>query len=111
MSLRAATVPTRELYGGGVKGMAASSLLVPGATERAMAAHVIPRTHGDKPPLPHERNVLYHPSERLAERGDSPGHVQKMSADTGTASRSGQLGLGLLAGGVAAALWRLSRRA
>lgn len=110
--LRAATVPTRELFvGGGGKGMAASGLLAPGATERAMAATVIPGTHSDKPPLPRERSVLYHPSESLAERGDYPGHVRGTSAYTGAASRSGQLGLGLLAAGVTAALWRLSRRA
>lgn len=109
--LRAATTPTRELFvGGGGRGMAAFGEFAPGMTERGMAATVISRTHSDKPPLPRERNALDHPSERLAERGDYPGQVRETSTYTAAASRSGQIGAGLLVAGLAAALWRLSRR-
>ncbi|MBB5234056.1 SDR family oxidoreductase [Deinococcus budaensis] len=109
--LQAAAAPTRELFvGGGGRGMAAFGMLAPGAAERAMAATVIPGTHSGKPPLPPGASALYHPSGKLAERGDYPGHVQATSAYTEAASRSRLIGVGLLGAGLAAALWRASRR-
>lgn len=109
--LRAAATPTRELFvGGGGRGMAGFGMLAPGAAERAMAATVIPGTHSGKPPLPPRESALYHPSGKLAERGDYPGHVRETSAYTEAASRSRLIGVGLLGAGLAAALWRASRR-
>ncbi|GMA15582.1 SDR family NAD(P)-dependent oxidoreductase (plasmid) [Deinococcus metallilatus] len=110
--LHAAATPTRETYvGGGAKGIAASGEFAPHATEKALAAAAIPRTLSDRPPLPPERNILYHPSERLEERGDYPGVVQPVSVYTEAATHRKLLGAGLLGAGLAAALWHRSRRA
>lgn len=61
-----------SIVGGGGRGMAASGMLAPGLTERSMAATVIPGSHSKKPPLPASESALYHPSNALRERGDSP---------------------------------------
>ncbi|GAA5512789.1 3-phenylpropionate-dihydrodiol/cinnamic acid-dihydrodiol dehydrogenase [Deinococcus carri] len=109
--LHAATTPTRETYvGGGGKGIAASGEFAPHATEQALAAVAIPRTHSDKPPLPPGRSILYHASERLEERGDYPGMVQSVSLYTEAANHRKWLGAGLIGAGLAAALWRRSQR-
>ncbi|EYB69098.1 hypothetical protein DEIPH_ctg011orf0066 [Deinococcus phoenicis] len=109
--LHAAATPTRELYvGGGAKGIAASGDFAPQATEQTLAAVAIPRTLSDKPPLPRERHILYHPTERLEERGDYPGVVQPVSLYTEAATHRKLLGVGLIGAGLAAALWRSSRR-
>ncbi|ANC73042.1 hypothetical protein [Deinococcus radiodurans] len=98
-----------SIVGGGGRGMAASGMLAPGLTERSMAATVIPGSHSKKPPLPASESALYHPSNALRERGDSPGHMHDTSAYTETASRSGLLKVA--AGiGLAALAWQVLQR-
>ncbi|MFC4638660.1 SDR family oxidoreductase [Deinococcus hohokamensis] len=107
--LQAAAHPERELFvGGGAKGMAAFGLLAPSATERAMAASVIPRTFSQRPPLTHD--ALYQPSEALRERGDYPGHVQTFSPYTAAVSRPGGVLLSAVALSAAAVIWRTAKR-
>ncbi|WP_034388682.1 SDR family oxidoreductase [Deinococcus sp. YIM 77859] len=110
--VHAATTPTREVYvGAGAKWMAASGQWAPGLTERLMAALVIPRTHSRRPPQPPGQDILNHPSERLAERGDYPGVVQPVSVYTEAVLHGKWLAAGLLGAGWAAALWNRRRRA
>ncbi|MFB9993179.1 SDR family oxidoreductase [Deinococcus oregonensis] len=110
--LHAAEHSARDIFvGGGGKGIAAFGQLAPGATDRAMRGFVIPRTKSQKPPLPRAANALDRPSERLAERGDYPGHVKATSVYT-TAAQTGLLrGAILVSTGLAGwALWRSSRK-
>ena len=109
--LQAAVTPTRELYvGGGGKGMVEMGTLAPGLTERGMARTVVPGSKTDEAPLPPEASILYGPSGELRERGEYPGLVQGVSLYTEAASRSRQIGLGLLGLGLVASLWSLTRR-
>ncbi|WP_276605543.1 SDR family NAD(P)-dependent oxidoreductase [Deinococcus sp. Arct2-2] len=109
--LHAAEQPMRDVFVGGGKGTAAFGQLAPGATDRAMRGFVIPRTKSQKPPLPRAANVLARPSERLAERGDYPGHVQETSVYTGAAQKGMLRGALLVSTGLAGwALWRVARK-
>jgi short-subunit dehydrogenase len=81
--LHCAETPTRDVFvGGGGKGMAALGHYAPGVADSAMAAVMIPGTESGRPPRPREQNGLERPSERLAERGNYPGHVASTSAYT-----------------------------
>lgn len=109
--VQAATRPERELFvGAGPKAMATMGQLAPGATERAMAATVIPLTFSSRPPLPREDSVLHRPSESLRERGDYPGHVQETSLYTAAVPLSRGFTLGILGLGAAALLLGRLRR-
>ncbi|MPY65867.1 SDR family oxidoreductase [Deinococcus sp. SDU3-2] len=88
--LHAAVKPTRELFvGGGGKGMAASGMLAPAATEKLMAEVALPGMQSDRPPLPEDAHILYHPSGKLEERGDYEGTVRGTSAYTAAARNRG----------------------
>jgi hypothetical protein len=81
--LHCAETPTRDVFvGGGGKGMAALGHYAPGMADSAMAAVMIPGTESGRPARPRDRNGLERPSERLAERGNYPGHVARTSAYT-----------------------------
>lgn len=108
--VQAATRPEREVFVGvGPKTMGAMGKLVPGATERALAASVIPRTFSNRSPLQRENSVLRKPSESLRERGDYPGRVQVAGSSTGAAPVFRRFALGVIGVG-AALLWRGLRR-
>ncbi|PNY79586.1 short-chain dehydrogenase [Deinococcus koreensis] len=110
--LHAAAHPVRDVsVGSGGRGISVFGGLAPRATDRAMEGFIIPRTESAEPPRPQERNALEHPSERLSEHGDYPGHVQKTSSYTAAALHPGLVRVAVVGAGLTAALlWRSRQR-
>lgn len=105
--LYCAETPTRDVFvGAGGKVPAALGHYAPRTADKFMAATIIPGTKSGKPPLPREKNGLDRPSERLAERGDYPGHVAKSSIHTKASLHPMLTGAVIIGVGLtAAALW------
>ena len=109
--LHAAVKPTREVYvGGGGKGIASLGYHAPALADKLMERAVIPGTLSGRPPLPRERNALDGPSERLLERGDYPGMVQKSSLYTEAKLHPGYTLAALAGSGLMALAWHNARR-
>ncbi|MEF2277383.1 SDR family oxidoreductase [Deinococcus sp. YIM 134068] len=109
--LHAAAHPMRDVFvGGGGRGIAAFGNLAPRATDKAMEAGVIPGTQSGEPPLPPGSDSLYLPTGKLAERGDYPGMVQKVSVYTEGAMQSRKIGVAVVAAGLVVALLSAGRR-
>lgn len=102
--LHCAETPTRDVFvGAGGKGPAAMGYYAPHLTDKFMETALIPGMQSDKPPLPRGRNGLDQPSERLAERGNYPGHVAKTSAYTRASLHPVLTGAAIVGVGLAAA--------
>jgi short-subunit dehydrogenase len=100
--LYCATTPVRDVFvGGGGKMQAAIGQLAPRLTDWLMESVAIPGMESGRPPRPRDENALDRSSERLATRGDYPGHVRHSSLYTEASlhpvvAGAAVLGLGLI---------------
>jgi short-subunit dehydrogenase len=110
--LHCAESPERDVFvGAGGKSNAALGYYAPRLTDRYMQSLVMPAMQSDRPPLPREQSALDRPSERLAERGEYPGHVAKSSVYTQASLHPALLGVALVGGVLAlASMWNASQR-
>jgi short-subunit dehydrogenase len=110
--LHCAETPVREVFvGAGGKGIAALGQWWPWLADRMMSGVVIPGTYSGKSPQPRGRSALDRPSERLAERGDYPGHVARSSIYTVASLHPVMTGAAILGAGLAlGALMRPARK-
>lgn len=104
--LHCAETPVRDVFvGASGKVQAAMGLWAPRLTDRVMEAAAIPGFQSDKPAGPRGDNALDRPSERLAERGDYPGHVSRSSLYTWASLNPAITGTALVGAGWA--LWKV----
>ncbi len=105
--LHCAETPVRDVFvGSGGKMNAALGYYAPQLADNYMGSSLIPGSQSDKPPLPRGHNGLDRPSERLAERGDYPGHVAESSLYTKASLHPVLTGAAIIGVGLAAAaLW------
>lgn len=102
--LRCAEVPTRDITIGGAGRLVASmGVLAPRLTDWLMEAVFVPQQKFDRPPRPRDQNALFEPSERLAERGNYPGHTRETSLYTAAELHPAVLGVAAAGAGLALA--------
>jgi short-subunit dehydrogenase len=100
--LYCAATPVRDVFvGGGGKMQAAMGQWAPRLTDWLMENTAIPGMESGRPHRPREEHALDRPSERLATRGDYPGHVRHSSLYTEASLRpmlagAAMFGLGLM---------------
>lgn len=109
--LHCAEVPVRDVFaGGGGKGNAALGQYAPRLADKYMESMVISGTKSGRRPRPRGANGLDRPTERLAERGDYPGHVAQTSLYTQSSLHPALTGAAVIGAGLAiAALLRTSQ--
>jgi short-subunit dehydrogenase len=104
--LRAAQKPKREVFvGGGGRGIALLGVLAPPVSDAFMRKVMVPQSKL-KPQPPSQKNALDAPSDRLAERGNFPGHTRETSLYTFSAFHRTLTGALLLGAGLAFYAWR-----
>jgi len=107
--LRAAQKPKREVFvGGGGRGIALLGVLAPPVSDAFMRRVMAPQSKL-KPQPPSQKNALDAPSDRLAERGNYPGHTRETSLYTFSAFHRTLTGALLLGAGLAFYAWRQSK--
>ncbi len=80
--LHCAETPTREVFvGGGGRFIAALGVLAPSVSDAFMRKVFVPQSKLQQEP-PSAKNALDAPSDRLAERGNYPGHTRETSLYT-----------------------------
>jgi len=104
--LRSAQKPKREVFvGGGGRGIALLGVLSPPVSDAFMRKVMAPQSTL-KPQPPSQKNALDAPSDRLAERGNYPGHTRETSLYTFSAFHRTLTGALLLGAGLAFYAWR-----
>ena len=99
--LRSAQKPMREVFvGSGGRGIALLGVLSPPASDAFMRKVMAPQSKLEAQP-PTQKNALDAPSDRLAERGNFPGHTRETSLYTFSAFHRPLTGALLLGTGLA----------